>query len=116
MRQASRPLNRFLFRQGPFRWAVPESSGQCWRYGGSRHSVTLTRSIEVMTTEVSQSLYAAVTGQKPWLDDEACTMWGGRPSSDALPAFCISWLDAAAFANALSSIQLGLEPCYAMLR
>ena len=86
-------------------------SGQCWRYEKPRHSVTLTRPIQVMTTEVSQSLYAAVTGQEPWLDDEACTMWGETPSNDALPAVCISWLDAVAFANALS-IQLGLEPCY----
>ena len=91
---------------GAFRMGCARGSGQCWRYEKPRHSVTLTRSIEVMTTEVSQRLYAAVTGQKPWLDDEACTMWGGD-SSDALPAVCIAGL--MRLLCQCAEIQLGLS-------
>ena len=98
---------------GSFRMGCSRGSDQCWRYEKPRHSVTLTRSIEMMTAEVSQNLYTAVTGKSPWVEDEGCIKWGEALVSADLPAVCINWVDAILFANALS-VQFGLERCYAI--
>jgi sulfatase modifying factor 1 len=66
------------------------------------HKVTLTRSIMVGETEVTQGLYAAVMGSNPAQFDTC---------GASCPVEGISWYDAIAFANALSALE-GLEPCY----
>jgi formylglycine-generating enzyme required for sulfatase activity len=65
-------------------------------------SVTLTRDFLLMTTEVTQGLYQAVTGKNP----SYFTSCGAK-----CPVERVSWLDAVAFANALS-VKDGLAPAY----
>lgn len=60
----------------------------------------------VGTTEVPQRLYAQVTGKRPCTDLAPFTLAG-----DDLPVCNLSWCDAVAFANQLSS-QEGLPPAY----
>ncbi len=66
------------------------------------HEVKLTRSVLVGETEVTQALYAALMGANP-AEFQTCGL--------NCPVENISWYDAVALANALSS-QEGLEPCY----
>jgi formylglycine-generating enzyme required for sulfatase activity len=66
------------------------------------HTVTLTRSVLVMETEVTQGLWQAVMGSNPSLFS-AC--------GPECPVEQVSWEDAVRFANALSARD-GLEPCY----
>ncbi len=67
-------------------------------------TVTLSHDALMMTTEVTQGLYRAVTGTNP-----------SRFSScgATCPVEDVSWLDAASFANALS-VKDGLTPAYAI--
>ena len=66
------------------------------------HPVTLTRAVLVMETEVTQGLWRAVMGSNP-------SHFGS--CGEECPVEQVSWLDAVAFANALSKRD-GLEPCY----
>jgi len=67
------------------------------------HEVTLTRSYYLMATEVTQGLYAAVTGETP----------SRGPSCPTCPVNSITWVQMAAFANALSARD-GLAPAYTL--
>jgi formylglycine-generating enzyme required for sulfatase activity len=81
-------------------------------------TVTLRRDLLVGVSEVSQGLWARTPGVRsaPWLgrqrqggkDLGSCARVG---VGDALPVMCVSWLDDAIFANALSDRE-GLERCY----
>lgn len=73
------------------------------------HTVTLTRPLWVMATEVTRAQYAALTGRSPaWPD--GC---GPSPCGPDVPVDRVSWWDAVAFANALSA-QEGRPACYAL--
>ncbi len=91
------------------------------------YDATLTRGYWVGRTEVTQHLYEAVMGDNPaatktmhWqsadLDPDAevrpCAAIDGQSLvGDQLPVMCITWLEAAQFANALS-LRDGLQPAY----
>ncbi len=68
----------------------------------TRHSVTLTGAFHIGKTEVTLGQFEAVLGYIPHND----TMCG-----EACPVRWVSWHEAAAFTNALSSAQ-DLEACY----
>jgi formylglycine-generating enzyme required for sulfatase activity/serine/threonine protein kinase len=84
----------------------------------TRHPVDLTQDFELGATEVTQGLWYAVMGDNPV--QRAIPLRDGQPGSercsiygvgDHLPVFCVSWLDAVRFSNALSEAE-GLEPPY----
>jgi formylglycine-generating enzyme required for sulfatase activity len=66
------------------------------------HPVTLTRSFEIQTTEVTQAQFEAVMGSNP----AHFTSCGA-----ACPVEMVTWDDAAAYCNALSALR-GYEACY----
>lgn len=74
----------------------------CVPFEKPRHQVTISHGLEVMTTEVTQGLYQAVTGKNPSRFTEC---------GDNCPVEYVSWDDAISFANKLSKKQ-GLKPCY----
>ena len=76
----------------------------------TQHPVTITRPFLLGSTEVTQGLWAQVMGDHPsWFNADG----GGCPLADcdAYPVEQVSWLDAVAFCNALSTAE-GLEECY----
>jgi formylglycine-generating enzyme required for sulfatase activity len=85
------------------------------------HDVTITRAFYIGKTEVTQSLYESVmkknpskTGTKYWNGKERgeCSSYQGASLvGGRLPVMCVSWVDVAKFANALSRLD-GLEECY----
>jgi serine/threonine protein kinase len=66
------------------------------------HNVKLTRSFSMMTTEVTQGQYRAVTGENPSHFSQC---------GDNCPVERVSWHDAVKFANELSKSE-GLSACY----
>ncbi len=71
----------------------------------TQHSVTLTRSFLMQSTEVTQGQWKALSG-------------GANPSNfsdcgDSCPVERVDWYSAVAFANALS-VREGLSPCYTL--
>jgi formylglycine-generating enzyme required for sulfatase activity len=80
------------------------------------HTVKLSRGTLMGKTEVTQGLWQSVMGSTPWTwnmffsGNEQGECSGGGVGS-TLPAHCVSWIDAAKFANALSKKD-GLEACY----
>jgi formylglycine-generating enzyme required for sulfatase activity len=81
------------------------TAGQRGCLGSERpsHTVTLTRSVWVMETEVTQGLWQSVMGSNP-------AQFSGCGAE--CPVENVSWVDATRFANALSARD-GLEACYA---
>ena len=75
---------------------------QCELDSQPAHLVTLTNSIQVMTTEVTQDLYTHVMNSNP----SQFSNCGGT-----CPVENVSWYDAVDFANELNK-QLNLEQCY----
>ena len=83
------------------------------------HRVTLTRAFWVMQTEVTQALWMSVQPARPW-DSPPQGGFGGVATAPCAvpdweqpnyPAYCVTWQDAVAFANALS-VREGREACY----
>jgi formylglycine-generating enzyme required for sulfatase activity len=80
------------------------------------HTVKLSRGTLMGKIEVTQGLWQSVMGSTPWTgnmfyggkEQAACSVGG---VGSILPAHCVSWIDAAKFANALSKKD-GLEACY----
>ena len=68
----------------------------------TQHSVTLSKKFMMMTTEVTQGQYKAVTGASPSNFTSCGTM---------CPVENVTWHEAAAYSNALSS-KAGLTGCY----
>jgi sulfatase modifying factor 1 len=81
---------------------TPGQGDACGADERPAHPVTLTRAVLVMETEVTQGLWTAVMGSNP----SRFTSCGAE-----CPVETVTWLDAVAFANALSARD-GLEPCY----
>ena len=65
--------------------------------------VTLSNKFEIQTTEVTQDQFQAVMGYKPW--------WS-KSCSGTCPVETVSWYEAVAYCNALSTNK-GLTQCYA---
>jgi formylglycine-generating enzyme len=86
-------------------------------------TVEIPHDLLVMTTEVTQGAWAALLGENPM--ERRTQAWAGRQQGGCgvlrgesqvaldLPVTCVSWYDAAAFANALS-VHDGLAPAYAI--
>ena len=89
-------------RAGPFKMGSPNSD-TC-RYGNEPEllPVTLTRSFEIQTTEVTQDQFFLVMDYRP----SSFSSCGGT-----CPVELVSWHEAAAYCNALSG-QAGLTKCY----
>jgi formylglycine-generating enzyme required for sulfatase activity len=89
---------------GTFTMGCTPGAGECEDDEKPAHKVTLTRSFLLGETEVTQGQWMAVMGSNP-----------SRFSScgSDCPVENVSWLDAVAFANALSKKE-GLEACYAV--
>lgn len=68
-----------------------------------QHRVTLTRPLTMMETEVTQAQWRAVMGTQP-------AYFSGRSNA---PVERVSWFDAVAYANALSTAE-GRTACYAL--
>jgi formylglycine-generating enzyme required for sulfatase activity len=68
----------------------------------TQHLVTLSHDFEIMSTEVTQGLFAALMGFNP-SEFKAC--------GNDCPVEKVSWHMAAAYCNALSE-QMGYAPCY----
>ena len=87
---------------GIFIMGCSNDDEDCYSDESPRHKVKITRSYEMMRSEVTQSLYQVVTGKNPSQFNECGT---------DCPVENLSWLEATRFANELSDI-FGLEPCY----
>lgn len=66
------------------------------------HQVTLTHDFEIMSTEVTQSLYTILTGENPSYFEDC---------GEGCPIEFINWNKAAYAANAMSDLE-GYESCY----
>jgi formylglycine-generating enzyme required for sulfatase activity len=89
---------------GEFPMGTPaaESCRETGDYKETLHTVTLTRSIEVQKTEVTQGQFEQLLGYNP----------STYPACGAnCPVDRVSWFEAAAYCNALSARE-GLTTCY----
>ena len=85
------------------------------------HDVVLSYSFYIGEAEVTQGLWKEVMGFNPAITNGK--FWDGQKQGDCIqhsgvslindnyPAICVSWVDAAKFANAMSKKE-GLEECY----
>ena len=69
-----------------------------------QHTVTLTRSFTLKTTEVTQGEWEALMGNNPS---------GKSPGCDECPVETINWWESLAYCNALSAAE-ELAPCYVL--
>jgi formylglycine-generating enzyme required for sulfatase activity len=81
----------------------------------TQHSVTLTRTLLMQTTEVTQGQWKALSGGVnpscfQSTTDTTCTT---SNANDSGPVEQVDWYSAVAFANALS-VREGLSPCYTL--
>lgn len=87
--------------RGTFMMGSPKST-PCRHNNQDRHPVTLTRSFEIQTTEVTQEQFQLVLGHNP-AHFSSC--------GSTCPVELVTWHDAAAYCNALSA-RRGYEACY----
>ena len=95
------PVDSVLIKVDSFNMGCPTDKKNCPE-DEPLHSVKLNRSFYMMTSEVTQDLYARLTKKRPshfWKCGEKC------------PVEDISWLDAVVFANHLSRDHR-LQECY----
>jgi formylglycine-generating enzyme required for sulfatase activity len=93
-----------LIPAGEFDMGSPDSDKEAEDDEKPQHRVRITRPFYLGVTEMTQGQYLAVTGQNP-----SCFQ-----GSDDLPVEQVSWYDAVAFCNALSTSE-GLSPYYQLL-
>ena len=89
---------------GSFEMGCTEGDSECFDDEYPVHTVEITRSFALMTTEVTQEVYEAVMGENPSYFAE----------SGDFPVEQVSWFDAVQFANELSRLE-GREECYSIL-
>ncbi len=87
---------------GTYGLGCTPGAGRCGKDELPVHAVTLTRSVLVMETEVTQGLWSAVMGSARVMDTDC---------GNSCPKRYVSWLEAVSFANALSKRD-GREECY----
>jgi serine/threonine protein kinase len=87
---------------GTYKIGCTAGQSDCDDYEKPAHNVKLTRSFSMMTTEVTQGQYRAVTGENPSQFSQC---------GENCPVEKVNWYDAAKFANALSKSE-GLSACY----
>jgi formylglycine-generating enzyme required for sulfatase activity len=85
---------------GAFAMGSPPSE-PCRSVNEDQHQVTLTHKLEVMAQEVTQAEFETVRGYQPVV--KYCA---------TCPVYQITWSEAAAYCNALSTLK-GLSVCYA---
>ena len=90
-----------LIPAGEFLMGSPQTE-MCRQLDETQHSVTLTHSFFIKTTEVTQAEFETIMGYNPSLFTEC--------GSDC-PVDSACYVEQAEFCNQLS-IKLGLEPCY----
>jgi len=86
---------------GSFNMGSPPSE-LCRGVGETLHSVVLTHSFELMTTEVTQAHFLKLMGYNPS---------AYKSCGSSCPVDSATWSEAAAYCNALSALA-GLAPCY----
>jgi formylglycine-generating enzyme required for sulfatase activity len=123
--RCSAPDGRQVARVPPGAWVagVTSADDARWAPDATPTPTSITGAVWFRTTEVTQGEYAALVGHSPQavrretLPDgtsSPCSSWEGHPLIDpALPAACVSWSEAVAFAN-LASAADGLPPAYAV--
>jgi len=89
------------------------------------HDVVLSYSFYIGEAEVTQGMWKEIMGFNPAITNGK--FWDGKKQGDCIqhsgvslindnyPAICVSWVDAAKFANAMSKKE-GLEECYVIKR
>jgi formylglycine-generating enzyme required for sulfatase activity len=87
---------------GTYKIGCTAGQSDCGSDENPAHNVKLTRSFSMMTTEVTQGQYRAVTGENPSQFSQC---------GENCPVEKVNWYDAAKFANALSKSE-GLSACY----
>ncbi len=92
-----------LVQPQTFTMGSPQNEPGRWS-DETQHQVTLTHSFYMQTTEVTQSQWKAIVGNNPSFNKDA----GGTA-----PVETISWWEAAAYANALSTSE-GMPKCYSL--
>lgn len=93
-----------LLHAGTFEMGSPTDE-PCREMGPAKenlHAVTLTRNLEIATTETTQAEFRSLMGYNPSLF-ASC--------GDDCPVENVSWYEAAAYCNALSKLA-GRTPCY----
>jgi formylglycine-generating enzyme required for sulfatase activity len=85
---------------GSFEMGSP-SSEPCRDSDETQHKVTLTRGFWIMTTEVTRTMYQSIRGYLP----------AGQTGCASCPVTQVTWHEAAAYCNALST-KAGLTACY----
>ncbi len=106
------PLAMVRVAAGTFTMGSP--GGEPGRPGGNKerqHQVTLTRAFRAATTELTQGVWRAVTGDLPPIP----LYINGAVFCEACPVYGVSWYDAVEFANAISQRD-GLTACYTFSR
>lgn len=100
-------------------------AGPCFEWELPPHEVTLTQPFEMMVSEVTQGMWSATMGNNPsyfggsgleFLEAIGDTDAGDQPARACgtdCPIEMVSWWDALAYANAVSSAA-GHSPCYTL--
>lgn len=103
----------FLAPSGPLVSLYPSERVPAGEFKGAEGRVVVSRDLQVGRTEVTQDQWEQVMGENPVSTrstafGESCRSAGLGPDK---PVFCVSWVEAATFANRLSERD-GLPPCY----
>ena len=101
------PATWVTIKAGTFLMGSPDGTGSqpkepCRNTNETQHKVTLTNNFEIQTTEVTQGQFQALMSYNP----SSFTSCGVN-----CPVEQVTWHEAAAYANALST-NAGLKPCY----
>ncbi len=100
------PLRMLPIRADSFEMGSPEGEDERSSDEGPQHDVSLS-AFWLGATEVTQGQYKTVMGE-----GTSCYEYMGVSlQGDTLPVQCVTWVEAAKFANALSAME-GLQPAY----
>ena len=104
------PLPRFSYIQaGTYRRGSSSQEPCRLEPEGPQHTVILTRSFFMMTTEVTRRMWSDLKAQQPTLPDDPSDIQSCP--TNLHPAQSVTWQEAILFAN-LWSLEEGHEPCY----
>lgn len=104
------PLPRFVYiRSGTYHRGSPESEPCRLEQEGPRHTVTLTRSFFIMSTEIIREMWENLQMAQPTLPDDPSDLETSPGMNH--PVQNVTWQEAILFAN-LYSLQNGYRRCY----